>query len=388
MVEVLISGGGPAGACAAIVLARHGARVLLVERATFPRAKLCGDTLNPGAIACLRDLGVADDALRASLPLRGMVVEGEGVEVRADYPAGLAGAAIARRDLDAALLEAASAAGAKVQTGVRVVAPMLDEGARETVRGAVLDVSGSQVRMPAGVTIAADGRRSPLALALELSRHPPAPRRWAIGAYFEGVDGLGPRGEMHVRRDRYIGLAPLPGGLTNACVVAPGQPEMRAPREFLQRTLARDPVLARRFARAKLTTGVTSLGPLAVDATRAGVPGLLLAGDAAGFVDPMTGDGLRLAIRGGVLAAHTALAMLEQPHLRGEERLAQLRSREFGHKLRLNRLLRLLVGHSAGVRGGAVAARLVPALVRHLVVLAGDVNVARQVWRTPAGAAP
>src|SRR5690606_23058166 len=74
----------------------------------------------------------------------------------------------------------------------------------------------------ARMVIAADGRRSRLAMALGLTAQPKRPRRWAIGAYFTGVAGLSDCGEMHVRRGHYIGVAPLPGDVTNACLVVPG----------------------------------------------------------------------------------------------------------------------------------------------------------------------
>src|SRR5712691_9250278 len=112
MDDVLIVGAGPAGAVAAVVLARAGARVRLLDRETFPRDKLCGDTLNPGALALLRRLNVAADIERQALRVRGMRVTGPGgADVVGEYGAGYAGAAITRRALDQILLDAASAAG-------------------------------------------------------------------------------------------------------------------------------------------------------------------------------------------------------------------------------------------------------------------------------------
>ena len=83
--DVLIAGAGPAGAIAATVLARAGARVLVLDRARFPRHKLCGDTLNPGALALLKRLGL-HAATGGSLPLSGMIVTGtDGVRVLGRY---------------------------------------------------------------------------------------------------------------------------------------------------------------------------------------------------------------------------------------------------------------------------------------------------------------
>ena len=183
---------------------------------------------------------------------------------------------------------------------------------------------------------------------------------------------------MHVRRRHYIGLAPVPGGLANACLVVP---EARAraigsaSTEALEQALQRDEQLGPRFHGARRATPVTMMGPLAVDVGSAGVEGLLLAGDAAGFIDPMTGDGLRLAMRGGELAAEAALEALDgrvDAHLR----LASRRRQELGAKLRVNRLLRSLVAEPVGVSTAAAATRVWPGLLSRLIGYAGDVQSA------------
>src|ERR671917_123538 len=98
MVEVLIVGAGPAGAIAALMLARAGVRVLLVDRARFPRDKLCGDTLNPGALRVLERAGLRDRVESVSRPLEGMLITGNGgVHVRGTYGPGLFARALTRR---------------------------------------------------------------------------------------------------------------------------------------------------------------------------------------------------------------------------------------------------------------------------------------------------
>ena len=116
----------------------------------------------------------------------------------------------------------------------------------------------------------------------------------------------------------------------------------KEPGDIIGAALAADPWLAARFVGARRVTRVTSLGPLAVEARNAGCPGLLLAGDAAGCVDPMTGDGLRFALRGGELAAGAALDEMAS-RVPAFERLRAVRSREFAGKWRVNRALRSLV---------------------------------------------
>ena len=324
--DVLVVGAGPAGTVAAGQLAAAGVRVRIIDRATFPRDKLCGDTLNPGCVAMLSrlDPATATRVRARGLTITGMTVTGPGgVTVAADYPSGLSGAALTRRDLDQWLLEAAVRAGARFDPGV-AVASARDRGA---VRSACVGVHSTcgrrEYAFRARVVIAADGRASRVAASLGLARFAKTPQRWAYGAYFSGVRGMTSRGEMHIRRDGYVGVAPLPGDVANVCVVrershlTAGQPPERADR---WRPLPPIRCLQDRFVSARRVSDVAVLGPLGRRVACGRLPGMLLAGDAAGFVDPMTGDGLRFAIRGGELAAHAALAELET----GVPALAQL----------------------------------------------------------------
>jgi flavin-dependent dehydrogenase len=307
-----------------------------------------------------------------------MVVTGaRGVRVAGEYGPGVHGLAIVRRELDASLLEEAAAAGAEIEQGVLVREPIVESpGGRTRVVGVRLARGSRSEDVHAPITIAADGRRSRLAFALGLARQPAHPRRWAIGAYFDGVPGPAGFGEMHIRPGRYIGVAPVPGGLTNACVVVaePRSGALSEPSALLVATLRRDPTLAERFAGASMVTPPKVLGPLAVDAAGAGVPGMLLAGDAGGFIDPMTGDGLRFAFRGAELAAAAALCALADGTFDAAAWLAAERRREFGGKWRMDRALRSLVASPRAVAWAARGARLCPPLVRQVISAAGDVG--------------
>jgi flavin-dependent dehydrogenase len=376
--DVLIAGAGPAGSIAALLLARAGVRVRLLDRATFPRDKLCGDTLNPGALDILRRLGIAADIERAGLPIRGMVVTGAGgVSVHGEYGPGLRGLSLLRRDLDAMLVQHAVSAGASFEPGVLVHEPLVDEcSGRPRVTGLrVVSCAGDAHDWRAAVTIAADGRRSRIAFHLGLAQHPDRPRRWAIGGYFDNVVCGSGLGEMHIRCGRYIGVAPLPGGLTNACVVVsePRGGALAEPAALLVASLRADPALGERFEGARLVSAPAVLGPLAVDTTSAGLDGLLLAGDAAGFIDPMTGDGMHFAMRGAELAAEVALGLLDGRITDGPSALAHQRQTAFASKWRMNRALRALVASPRAVAWAAHGAQWCPALVRHLITVAGDV---------------
>ena len=377
--DVLIVGAGPAGSVAAAVLARAGARVLLVDRASFPRDKLCGDSLNPGALALLRRLRLASAVEQDGLAIDGMTVTGEGgVTIEGRYPGGLTGRSLSRSHFDWMLLQDAVAAGVTVETGVHVRHALLDD---RCVTGVSTGSNGHARSLRARVTIGADGRHSALAFGLGLARHPARPRRWAIGAYVTDATDTSTRGEMHIRRGRYIGVAPLPGNLTNVCLVVPARgatADFGNPEKLLRGELARDQVLRDRFAGARLVRPPAVLGPLAVEATGTEIDGLLLAGDASGFVDPMTGDGMRFAIRGGELAADAALDALEHGWTGVHARLAERRRQEFAAKWRFNRTLRALVGSSSAVSVAVPVARLLPSVIEAIVRRAGDCQHATQ----------
>jgi flavin-dependent dehydrogenase len=179
---------------------------------------------------------------------------------------------------------------------------------------------------------------------------------------------------MHVRDDHYIGVAQLPGDLVNACLVTADRQRLRAPEAALHHALTTDPILGRRFARAQRAEAVTVLGPLAVQGRAAGIAGLLLAGDAAGFVDPMTGDGLRFAMRSAELAAIAALENLAG-RARAPHALLAAWRREFSRKQAFNRTLRTVVDSPRAIRLASMGARLAPAALRYIIDVAGDVSV-------------
>jgi flavin-dependent dehydrogenase len=256
-----------------------------------------------------------------------------------------------------------------------------EHGGLRSVSGVTIGAGRNDTRIDARVIIAADGRHSTIAFGLGLAAHPPRPRRWAIGAYFANfMPTLDPNaapsfGEMHVRRGHYIGIAPVREGLTNVCVVKPsgaGDPALGDPTALLMQFLAADPLLRDRAARAELIGTPVVLGPLAVDVRAARIDGLLLAGDAAGFIDPMTGDGIRFATQGAELAAAAALGALEHGWAGVHDSLVAARRRAFSTKWTFNRGLRALVASPAGVNAAALGARIAPSLLRAVIARAGD----------------
>jgi flavin-dependent dehydrogenase len=334
--------------------------------------------VNPGALALLDAAGLGRAVRSCAIPVAGMTVTGpNGATVTADYPDGLAGAALTRRVLDHLLLDAAIAAGVRFADGVSARRPIVERDGQ--VGGVVIARGGVEERWAARLVIAADGRASRLGFVAGLTRFASRPRRWAFGAYYEGVGALSDHGEMHVRRDGYLGIAPLPDGIVNVCLVRDlgrGADLVRSARASLERLAPlEDAALRGRFRTARRISDPVVLGPLGVDARAAGCPGMLLAGDAAGFVDPMTGDGLRFALAGGVLAADCAVRELDTGMPQHHALLAA-RRRAFGSKWRINRALRALVASPHGVTLAAAIATRWDSPVRSLIAIAGDVSLA------------
>ena len=220
MDDVLVVGAGPAGAVAATVLARAGARVRLIDRATFPRDKLCGDTLNPGTLAMLRRLGLAGGSSRGGCRSTACASPAKAASrSRAATRAACTAARSAGASSTPSLLEQAIAAGAAFD-GVAVREAIVDESRHGAI---VRGVAGRRPRIaPRAVVIAADGRRSTVAFGLGLARHPPGRGAGRSARTSRRRDPLDVRRDAHPPRPLHRRRAGA-GGLTNVCLVSRGR---------------------------------------------------------------------------------------------------------------------------------------------------------------------
>ncbi len=381
--DVLVVGGGPAGCSAALHLAAAGARVLLCEAGAYPRDKLCGEFLSPECVPLLEALGVAP-ALRALGPEIITTValtgpHGAAWETRLPAPAW----GLTRRALDAALAEQARAAGVAVWTGAAVTAITghLDSGFRVTVRGRPV------AEVTARFVVAAHGKRAALDRALH-RRFLDQPQPFvALKRHFRGPPLPG-RIELHTFPGGYCGLSALEqaagSGAANVCFLAhttqSGWPTVAAGPEsadhFLSWMRAHSPSLDAWLGRATplgerwLSIAQVPFGPkLPVESE------VLMAGDAAGLIAPLAGDGIAMALRGGQLAAaHLTAGLRGQPPQQMRAAYARAWQREFGGRLRVGRLAQAFLLRPRWLALGLRLLHLAPALGTYLVTHTRDLR--------------
>ncbi|MCX4721739.1 NAD(P)/FAD-dependent oxidoreductase [Streptomyces virginiae] len=273
MIDLLIAGGGPAGLATAIHGVLAGLEVVVVEPRPTPIDKACGEGLMPGGVRHLRELGVAV----GGQPFHGIRYV-DGVSGRAAEGLFRSGPGLGARrtDLQAALAERAA------QLGVRVLPGRVDQ-----VRQDVHQVTAAG--LTARYLVAADGLHSPVRRGLGLSapRSPHGPARYGLRRHY-AVPPWSDLVEVHWSQRCEAYVTPLGPDRIGVAVLTSDQ----APFDV---QLARFPVLSERLA-AAAGTPVRGAGPLRQGA-RVRVAGrVLFVGDAAGYVDALTGEGLTLAV--------------------------------------------------------------------------------------------
>ncbi len=346
--DVIVVGAGPAGATTAYYLAQAGLAVLLVEKARFPREKVCGDGLTPRAVKALVAMGVDVGPGSGWLRNKGLRVIGSGMRLEMPWPdldsyPGY-GLVRARAALDETLARRAQAAGAKLIEGVTVTGPVLDAEGRITgvTARAGAEAAGaadhdserdldSQLTFRSRVIVAADGNSSRLSVAMGLLKRDDRPLGVAVRTYYTS-----PRHDddyLESWLDLWDGPRLLPGygwifgmgdgtsnvglGLLNTSA-AFGNTDYRA---LLRRWLTSMPE-EWGFTEENRTEPVRGAAlPMGFNRTPHYHRGLLLAGDAAGMVNPFNGEGIAYAMESGEVLARTIAQALARPSREAADRV-------------------------------------------------------------------
>jgi flavin-dependent dehydrogenase len=383
MTDAIVVGAGPAGAATAILLAERGLEVLVLDRAAFPRPKLCGEYLSPEAGRVLDRLGVlkALDAAGA-VPLGGMritapdgrVVVGRYRAVGAWRPYRDHALAIPRETLDATLADRLRTVPVDFRERVRVTDVRVEDA--RVVGVEAVDADGAACSFRAPLVVAADGRASVVAHRLGLHRPHPL-QRMALVTYLRGLGDTTDLGEIFVDPPDYAILNPVAPGRVNMSLVVPLADAARFSRRldtFFAARVAQLTHLARRVTGAEVVARVRALGPLAYRVATPTVGGVLLVGDAAGFYDPFTGEGVFTALRSAELAADTAAAAVRSGDCSAASLAPYYRARRalFAGKERLTHGLQLVIRrrHLANVAARLLAAR--PAMLDAVLGVIGD----------------
>jgi geranylgeranyl reductase family protein len=364
-VDLLIVGAGPAGLGAALEAQRLGRRPVVVDKATFPRDKICGDGLTTGALRLLDSLGLDVRALPSYEPVdETVVVTPQGDDIRLPLPqgtdAGLHAAVVRRVELDAALVGLARARGIELREGVEVTGAR-SEGARARV------TLGDGTAVDTLWVVAADGHWSPVRRMLrEQVGEPTRPElgTWhAFRQYFADVDDR----RLWVIFDAdllpgYAWVFPVAGGGANVGFgLLRGGPAPTDGKSLARiwEGLADRPGVRRALGPRARPEGRRQAWPIPADYSRERlVHGrFLFAGDAANVVDPMTGEGIAQALETGVLAAR---ATTTQGAGNVASTYRDAVDRALGSDLRFAAMLQRVLANPWGARAALAAAGATP----------------------------
>jgi flavin-dependent dehydrogenase len=314
--DLVVIGGGPAGASIAALAAMHGARTLLIERDRFPRDKVCGEFLSAEGCAVLSRVDLLEPLLRkGAMPMDAcLLADARGRSVTAPLPdlrrAGRTAFGISRAVLDELLLNHAASCGVTVRDRTVAVRPILADGRVTGITTRRADAGGGEEAVGATLVIAADGRRSMLQRALHPSIGDPlttSARSWfGFKTHFpDRTRGLARRIELYVFDGGYAGLGPIEGDRLNLALIARVDALKECgntPLGLLEERMLRNPLLRERLGNDPPCSPWKTVGPLRFNVRRPASHGAMFLGDAAGTIDPFSGEGMSNALRGAELA--------------------------------------------------------------------------------------
>jgi geranylgeranyl reductase family protein len=337
--DVIVVGAGPAGSTTAYHLAQSGADVLLLEKASFPREKVCGDGLTPRAVKAITSMGIDTSEKAGWLHNKGLRIIGGGMRLELPWPELASfpdyGLVRPRSDFDDLLVRQAVKAGALLREDTNVQSPVLDDRTGRITGVTARDEDGREVTYRAPLVIAADGNSSRLSLSMGIHKRDDRPMGVAVRTYYTSPrhndDYLESWLELWDRgadgRERLLpgygwifgvgdGTSNVGLGILNTST-AWGRVDYK---DLLRRWLDQTPE-EWGFREENRTQPVRGAAlPMGFNRQPHYTRGMLLVGDSGGMVNPFNGEGIAYAMESGELAASVIAQALARPTAAARER--------------------------------------------------------------------
>ena len=309
--DVIIVGAGPSGSVCANFLGREGHKVLLVDKAKFPRDKTCGDACSGKSIAVLRELGILPEIKKAAHGVNNGVIfsspKGTVLEIRTDNQDGF----VCRREvLDNIIFKAAKK---YVETLEEFTVTDLIKDGEQVVGIVGTNKSGKEMKINANIVVGADGAMSTIAQKLGMFEVDPNHHCLAVRGYYDGVTGMKDVIELHFTKTAipgYFWIFPYEDGTANVglgMLTKDVKSKNVNLKELMEKEITQNPSFKERFQNARLISEIKGWSlPLGSKIRKhiAG-KGWLLLGDTASLIDPFSGEGMGNAMTSGKIAFRT-----------------------------------------------------------------------------------
>jgi geranylgeranyl reductase family protein len=325
--DAIVIGGGPAGSSCTAFLSKAGKKVLLLDRAKFPREKICGDGISGRSVGVLKELGILKELQNKDHEdMYGVTFSspnGTVVPVKAAGSKEAPGFVCTRMVLDDVLFQNAKKLATKTIEEFLVTDFIEENGKLVGIKGTS---KGELFEYRAKVIVGADGAAGFTARKLGVNNSDANHQSAGVRAYYENVGGMGNKIELHFVKETlpgYFWIFPLPDGRANvgiAILVSHVKSKKINLAKLLEEITTKNPVFKERFKDAKRSTDVRSwLLPLATKKIRNYGNGYVLIGDASSLIDPFTGEGIGNALTSGKVSAQVIIEALEQNNFSEEK---------------------------------------------------------------------
>ncbi|HIK58399.1 MAG TPA: NAD(P)/FAD-dependent oxidoreductase [Nitrospinaceae bacterium] len=392
--DVVVIGGGPGGCAMALDLNRRGFNVALCDQVKFPRDKVCGEFISPGADPILEQLGVLTSIETFSPKrLKGVAISSyECEELEIDYPPSMetglrpSSLSVPRYQLDALFLNQVENAGVKVFKQHKVTDFLFDDGCVTGVQG--WDENKTKFALNSRLVVDAGGRNALSLRKFNLKQEPRGNTKIAFSAHWQGVHLPNDYCYMHVSRPGYTGISSVGNGRTNVVLVVDrsdlGGAEGEEPETLYHRVLAKNSRRRRILKGGERVEPVRSVESLAFAVKPVPCGGLVLVGDAMGFIDPFTGEGIYLALRSSQIAGEVIHAGFQSSNFSRSflSVYDAKRKKEFRGKFLLSRVLQWLIYNRSFCNRVMKSLSTDQVLAETLTGVIGDILPAKNVVST------